>query len=1017
MSKINVFLRTATEDENNDELFPGGSESETSEIVVPNTGTFRVDNNSQVSPFMAFGFMILFVLVAFLFKRKKRGHRTFFVNQRFNLSISKKNVIRTMIALLVVSVFFGNWNDKIVHDNPTTAASYEALTIATDDIDLNVLRTDGESAYGVVENEITVLNSTENGYILGAYVSGTGIISQNDSSDKIEMITASNSTLGLNTWGMATETPDDQDSQVWNPMPTKQTDAFVIRSVDSSTPDDDSTTIYYGVYVDSSLPDGDYSGGLVNYFAVANVVSPGEYSLMYNANNGSGAPESQTCAVSDSETACEVTIMSEEMVREEHDFLGWADSSSATIAELQDGDLVNLSSNRILYAVWQKKSVTYVLSYDSNGGTGGLGSYSCTTTDNSCMVTLSSSKPIRSGYTFLGWADSNSATTAKYQPGNNISLSANKTIYAVWKKEQVSVTYKLSYNANGGSGAPNAQTCTTTANSCAVILSSVKLTRLNYTFFGWAVSASATSAQYTGSERFVLTKNVTLYAVWKNNYTIRFNGNGSDGGTMSDLPMTYGTPKNLTANSYTRTGYTFVGWNVRPDGSAPTLYLNQQLVNNFTKKPGGLITLYAQWKSQTGKIHFLNVGNSNAFLLESNGHFGLIDASNPLYPSDSSDETTCISDATCVANSNYNVSHVISYLNQIGVRSLDFIIASHSHSDHVGGMPAIAKSFVNSNTRYYYRQYATTAEDAVHPDWHNENYYNRAVNAMRNAGATLIEVTGSEPSFRFGDFTLKLLNTELPSSDELSSNNLCRNDNLNSIVILATIGKKRVLFASDMEKSDETKIGNKVGAVDILQMGHHGSSSSTAISFVDMIKPKDVIIPASIRSTSTREGLQYPAIVRAYRAYNSNIYVTGLVQNAIVASFKDNNYTISDYNNHLGEAKLDFSMTQSQSGHWVRVGYGVGEELWLHIDNNGALDNDWKEIDYNNRTSWFYFLDNGLMATGWRVIVYRGKEQWFYLGQDGRMVTGTATIEGGSYTFDSNGVCIQGSGCPRSPYP
>ena len=94
------------------------------------------------------------------------------------------------------------------------------------------------------------------------------------------------------------------------------------------------------------------------------------------------------------------------------------------------------------------------------------------------------------------------------------------------------------------------------------------------------------------------TKNatITIYAIWSPNpYTIAFNGNGNTGGEMSNLAMKYGTAKNLTANAFTRTGFSFLGWNT--SASATTAkYANKASVNNLTATADATATLYALWK-------------------------------------------------------------------------------------------------------------------------------------------------------------------------------------------------------------------------------------------------------------------------------------------------------------------------------------------------------------------------------------------------------------------------------------
>ena len=151
--------------------------------------------------------------------------------------------------------------------------------------------------------------------------------------------------------------------------------------------------------------------------------------------------------------------------------------------------------------------ITYTVSYDANGGSGAPASQTKT---KDVALTLSSTKPTRTGYTFLGWAANKTATSAQYQPGGSYTANAAVTLYAVWKTND----YTVSYDANGGTGAPAAQTKT---HGTALTLSSTKPTRTGYTFLGWAASKTATSAQYQPGGSYTANAAVTLYAVWKEN--------------------------------------------------------------------------------------------------------------------------------------------------------------------------------------------------------------------------------------------------------------------------------------------------------------------------------------------------------------------------------------------------------------------------------------------------------------------------------------------------------------------
>ena len=151
---------------------------------------------------------------------------------------------------------------------------------------------------------------------------------------------------------------------------------------------------------------------------------------------------------------------------------------------------------------------SYAITYNANGGTGAPGSQ---TKWKDQTLTLSSTKPTRTGYSFLGWSTSSSATTATYSAGGSYTANAAATLYAVWKAN----TYTITYNANGGTGAPANQTKT---YGKTLTLSSTKPTRTNYNFKGWATSASATTATYSAGGSYTANAAVTLYAVWELSY-------------------------------------------------------------------------------------------------------------------------------------------------------------------------------------------------------------------------------------------------------------------------------------------------------------------------------------------------------------------------------------------------------------------------------------------------------------------------------------------------------------------
>lgn len=167
------------------------------------------------------------------------------------------------------------------------------------------------------------------------------------------------------------------------------------------------------------------------------------------------------------------------------------------------------ASKSVTFNVAVPAWTSYTVSYNANGGSGAPDSQ---TKWKDQTLVLSSTKPTRTGYSFLGWSTSKTATSATYSAGGNYTANSAATLYAVWKAN----TYTIKYNANGGSGAPGNQTKT---YGVTLKLSSTVPTRTNYTFLGWATSASATSATYSAGGNYTANSAATLYAVWKLAYT------------------------------------------------------------------------------------------------------------------------------------------------------------------------------------------------------------------------------------------------------------------------------------------------------------------------------------------------------------------------------------------------------------------------------------------------------------------------------------------------------------------
>lgn len=191
-----------------------------------------------------------------------------------------------------------------------------------------------------------------------------------------------------------------------------------------------------------------------------------------------------------------------------------------------NNDNGNSATKTVSFTVTVPAWTSYVIKYNANGGSGAPGNQ---TKWKNQTLTLSSTKPTRTGYSFLGWSTSSTATTATYSAGGSYTANTAATLYAVWKAN----TYTVSYNANGGTGAPANQTKT---YGKTLTLSTTKPTRTNYNFKGWGTSASATTVSYAAGASYTANAAITLYAVWELAYikprianvsTVRCNSSGT----------------------------------------------------------------------------------------------------------------------------------------------------------------------------------------------------------------------------------------------------------------------------------------------------------------------------------------------------------------------------------------------------------------------------------------------------------------------------------------------------------
>lgn len=222
----------------------------------------------------------------------------------------------------------------------------------------------------------------------------------------------------------------------------------------------------------------------------------------------------------------------------------------------------------------------------------------------------------------------------------------------------------------------------------------------------------------------------------------------------------------------------------------------------FTLVPQSALTVNAETNGEMA-VHFLDVGQGNAILVQSGGQ-------NLLY--DGGDQN--------------HADEVVSYLQQQNVQTIDYMISSHYDEDHLGGLIPCLNTFEVSNV--------------LGPDYvHTSNLFNTFMNTA-TANAIIVQYPSVGDTFDFGTGSFTVL---APSG-------ISQNSNDNSLVIKLENGSNSFIFTGDAEETSEQDMistGMNLDC-DVLSVGHHGSASSTTWDFLEATSPSYAVISCGVNN-------------------------------------------------------------------------------------------------------------------------------------------------------------------------
>lgn len=253
--------------------------------------------------------------------------------------------------------------------------------------------------------------------------------------------------------------------------------------------------------------------------------------------------------------------------------------------------------------------------------------------------------------------------------------------------------------------------------------------------------------------------------------------------------------------------------------------------------PGGKVKPAYAGKGDTLTVHFIDVGQADSILLLSGGQSMLIDGGN-------------VADSSLLA----------AYLKEQGVTKIDYLVNTHAHEDHVGGL-AGALNVCTVGTVY-----------APVKDYHSKAFRDFTKYVGTQNKSILIPKPGD--NFSLGGATVEVLAPQ--KADYPDENN-------SSIVLKVTHGKNSFLFTGDAERLSEQEMldaGLDLSAT-LLKVGHHGSSSSTSYPFLREVMPRYAVISVG---TDNSYGHPNEDVLSRLRDADVTLYRTDLQGHIVVTS-------------------------------------------------------------------------------------------------------------------------------------
>lgn len=267
---------------------------------------------------------------------------------------------------------------------------------------------------------------------------------------------------------------------------------------------------------------------------------------------------------------------------------------------------------------------------------------------------------------------------------------------------------------------------------------------------------------------------------------------------------------------------------------------------DLSEDPGNTFGDYTQSNESIDNIkdfsvHFIDVGQGDCTLVMCGEMSMLIDA-----------------------GENGHETEVLNYLRSMKIDKLDYIIATHQHSDHIGGIPEVLDEFEADNIIMPRLTKEQTPTNST---------YTAFLKALQNSDAKIISAKpGSK--YQLGNAEFEILG---PVTDD------CEDINSMSAVTKITYGENSFLVTGDAEKDEELEIIENGANIDcdVLRVGHHGSSTSSCKDFLDAVSPEICVISCG---ENNDYGHPHDKVVKRIANYTDEVYRTDICGSIVMTS-------------------------------------------------------------------------------------------------------------------------------------